>query len=726
MRLFIAEKPELARALATGIDGKFETNEGYFKKGDNIITWGFGHMLELYMPEDYNEDYKKWELNNLPLEIEEFKYKPIVNSKKQLKIICNLINDKEVKEIVNCGDADEEGQILIDEIIDYSKTNKPVFRILLQDLTEKGIRKSLKEIKPNSEFKGLSESGFARSQADWIVGINLTRALTKKAQSFGHEGVLSLGRVQTPILGLIVARDKEHENHKSSFYYTISANFNIKSITINTNLKVDEKITDEKLAQKILDDCLNQKLGLLTKCINEEKKEYAPLPYNLLILQSDCSEKFGYKPDKTLEITQSLREKYKLITYNRSDCQYLPENLFKESPEILTAVKTNFNNANYSKIISNADTSIKSFAFNDKNITAHYGIIPTCANVDINLLNKDELNVYDLICKRFIAQFYPPKEFLNTKIEIELGQYVFTTSKNKILKTGYTSIIIESKKAENDDEAENDIDLSELVENKEAILENIKSDKKKTKPKDYYTISSLLTDIASVSKYVEDERIKQLLKEKDKGKKGENGGIGTPATRSEHIKTLFEREYIREEKKKIISTQKGRDLISVAPKILTTPDMTALWFEEQKDIMNGNLTKDEFLKDINLLVSNEISIIKSDENSDKMIAKFSNSNKKENSYPCKCGGVLIRRKNQNGNYFWGCSNWKNGCKEIYFDKNGKPDIPKYFCPLCGQALIRFKSKNSNSYYWGCKGYSNGCKVGFIKDISGKPEKYKKD
>lgn len=479
MRLFIAEKPELARALATGIDGKFETNEGYFKKGDNIITWGFGHMLELYMPEDYNEDYKKWELNNLPLEIEEFKYKPIVNSKKQLKIICNLINDKEVKEIVNCGDADEEGQILIDEIIDYSKTNKPVFRILLQDLTEKGIRKSLKEIKPNSEFKGLSESGFARSQADWIVGINLT----KKAQSFGHEGVLSLGRVQTPILGLIVARDKEHENHKSSFYYTISANFNIKSITINTNLKVDEKITDEKLAQKILDDCLNQKLGLLTKCINEEKKEYAPLPYNLLILQSDCSEKFGYKPDKTLEITQSLREKYKLITYNRSDCQYLPENLFKESPEILTAVKTNFNNANYSKIISNADTSIKSFAFNDKNITAHYGIIPTCANVDINLLNKDELNVYDLICKR---------------------------------------------------------------------------------------------------------------------------------------------------------------------------------------------------------------------------------------------------KNQNGNYFWGCSNWKNGCKEIYFDKNGKPDIPKYFCPLCGQALIRFKSKNSNSYYWGCKGYSNGCKVGFIKDISGKPEKYKKD
>lgn len=154
--------------------------------------------------------------------------------------------------------------------------------------------------------------------------------------------------------------------------------------------------------------------------------------------------------------------------------------------------------------------------------------------------------------------------------------------------------------------------------------------------------------------------------------------------------------------------------------------MTALWFEEQKDIMNGNLTKDEFLKDINLLVSNEISIIKSDENSDKMIAKFSNSNKKENSYPCKCGGVLIRRKNQNGNYFWGCSNWKNGCKEIYFDKNGKPDIPKYFCPLCGQALIRFKSKNSNSYYWGCKGYSNGCKVGFIKDISGKPEKYKKD
>ena len=219
MRLFIAEKPELAKAITTGLSGTVQREDGYFKVGDNLVTWAYGHILGLADPESYNEKYKSWKVEDLPfqIDIDNFKYIPKDSSKKQLNIIVDLINNKDIKTIVNAGDNDEEGQILIDEILMYANNNKPVQRVLISDLTEKGVKKALQEIKSNDYFKGLSDSGFARSQADWLVGLNLTRAYTTLAQAQGYQGVLSVGRVQTPILGLVVARDKENENHKSSF-----------------------------------------------------------------------------------------------------------------------------------------------------------------------------------------------------------------------------------------------------------------------------------------------------------------------------------------------------------------------------------------------------------------------------------------------------------------------------------------------------------------------------
>ncbi|MBR2158974.1 MAG: DNA topoisomerase III, partial [Campylobacter sp.] len=335
MRLFIAEKPELARAIANGMDGKQEKFDGYIKIGNDIITWAFGHILELCEPEEYDEKYSKWNLADLPFEINDFKYKPKEKSKAQLKAIIKLINDNQITEIVNCGDYDEEGQILIDEIIIYSKTKKPVKRMLLQDITEAGIKKSLKDLKPNSDFKGMSDSGFARSQADWLVGLNLTRAYTIKArqQNAMSIKVSSVGRVQTPILGLIVNRDKEHESHQASYYYSITANINTQGFNIPMRYKLskDEKITDESVANDIKANTQG-KNGLITKATHENKKEFAPLPYSLLILQAECSKKFDYKPDQVLKITQSLRETHKAISYNRSDCQYLNENTFQECP----------------------------------------------------------------------------------------------------------------------------------------------------------------------------------------------------------------------------------------------------------------------------------------------------------------------------------------------------------------------------------------------------------
>ncbi|EAH6684550.1 DNA topoisomerase III [Campylobacter jejuni] len=673
MRLFIAEKPELGRAIAEGLDGNYKSGEGYIQKGDNIVTWAFGHILELAKPEEYDEKYKLWKLEDLPLPIKEFKYLPKKESKKQLKIICDLIHSDKITSIVNCGDADDEGQILVDEIIQYSKTSKPVFRVLINDLTPKAVKEEIAKIKPNADFKGMSERGFARSQADWIVGINLTRAYTIMARKNGYEGILSVGRVQTPILSLIVNRDKEFENFKSINYYSLLGDFNINNNTIKARLKTEDKILDENLAKEIKESCENQNAKINLKI--ENKKEYPPLPYNLLVLQAECAKLFGFSPDKTLEITQILREKHKAITYNRSDCQYLPETMFEQAPNILNIIKENLNsNDEIQALIASSDLTIKSKAFNDANISAHYGIIPTQNKIS-SQLTQDELVVYNLIAKRFIIQFFHPREYQTTTINLEVNQRIFTATQNKTTKSGFRSLWQNIDSEEEQENNENDInDLSILKNGDIAKCSLIQIEKKQTKPRPYYTMTTLLKDLNSVAKYVSDERIKKLLIEKDKDKKGESGGIGTPATRSNHIKTLIEREYIEvsKDKKQIIkSTKKGRDLIKLSPKSLITPDMTALWFEQQKMIEISELRREQFLEEITKEVISEIQRI--DKNQEFKI--LDNENKPKIQCPQCNKGFLQRIKSKNGNsWWWGCSEFKQGCKAMYYDDNGKPKI----------------------------------------------------
>lgn len=721
MKLFIAEKPELAKAITTGLNGTVQREDGYFKVGDNLVTWAYGHILGLAMPEDYDEKFKSWNLEDLPLPIDtnNFKYLPLDSSKKQLKLIVDLINSKDIKTIVNAGDNDEEGQILVDEILAYADNKKPVERVLISDLTEKGVKKALQDIKSNDDFKGLSDSGFSRSQADWLVGINFTRAYSKLAQLQGYQGVLSVGRVQTPILGLIVARDKEHESHQSSFYYTVKGSFNVDNIVFNANLKVDEKITNEDETNKILNDCKGA-LGVVLKAINEPKKTNPPLPYNLLDLQAECSKKFGYKPDKTLEITQSLREKHKLITYNRSDCSYLPENLFEEAPATLESIKANL--VDFKDFIDHADSSIKSLAWNTANTTAHHGIIPTDKKVKIEDLSKDELNVYTLIARKFVAQFYEAKEYIHTQIEISVKDNIFTTSAKRTTKQGFEVLFKGEIEDEENEELENNTNLENISLNAPVNCEDITVSKEKTKPKPYYTVSSLLKDLTSVAKYIKDPEIKKLLIEKDKDKKGENGGIGTPATRSAHIKNLFDKGYIVEDKKSIKSTLTGRKLIELSPATLSSPDMTALWYEQQKDIQNGTLSKEEFLNNVEIYINDEINRIK---NSNKF-----ESLANENSIKCPTceTGVLRRLKsNKDSKFFWGCSNYQDGCKTSFPDDKGKPLIIKpsgHKCPDCKNGdLIKRKTvkDKKTSYWWGCSNYSKGCKYTTFDD-KGKPKK----
>ena len=382
MRLFIAEKPELGKAIAAGLgNGKFEN--GYIRTGNGIVTWAFGHILELKDPAEYNEKWQKWTLESLPIGLcaSDFKTKPKQSAAAQLKIIVNLIKSAEVTSIVNAGDNDEEGTILVDEIIKYSGTKKPIELILKNDLTEKAVKKAVAEIKPFENFINTAKSGYARAYADWLVGLNFTRFYTLKGKQAGHEVVLSVGRVQSPILSLIVNRDKEHEEHKESIYYAIKGNFTVSgaSFTASLSLPKDVKITDKNEVEKIRNYCTNKNAQAEIK--TENLTSAPPLPFNLVNLQIAMSKRYKYKPTRTLEITQVLREKHKLITYNRSDCEYLPNEFHANAPAIVSTVNSNIPNSFGAS--AKLDTNIKSAAFNDSKITAHHAIIPTETKIDI-------------------------------------------------------------------------------------------------------------------------------------------------------------------------------------------------------------------------------------------------------------------------------------------------------------------------------------------------------
>lgn len=604
MRLFIAEKPDLAKAIVSALNGKFESHSnrgiGYYKKGDDYITWSFGHLLELYKPDDYNEEWQKWQMEHLPFKIDTYKYKPKEQGEQQLKEIVKLINKKEITQIMHCGDADDEGQVLIDEILDYANNTKPVKRVLINDITPQAVKDEIAKARPNSEFKGMSDRGFARGIADWMVGMNLSRAYTCAYRKKGGNDTLRVGRVQTPILSLIVDRDYENDTFKQTDYYTLNGEFEVDSTTLQASLKTEQKILDKAEMEKIKAKLDNQNFKLtLTKT---PKKEYPPLPYNLLILQTEASKLYGYSPQDTLKHTQILREKYKAISYNRSDCQYLPETIYEQSRGILNAVSENLKEAQWAK---NADISIKGKAFNDKNLSAHYGIIPLNSKFDCNALSEAEKNIYVLIAKRFAMQFYPPREYIAYNIELEYSGAIFTASAQKTLKSGFKGVFNEV--VESSDEAK-ELDLDSIkAQSARLVKSEIKQNQ--TKPRPRYTMTTLLKDLNQVAKYVKNENIKKLLLEKDKDKKGESGGIGTPATRSEMIEKLIKGGFIKvsnDKKQNIQSTQLGKDLIKAVSPMLSNPDMTALWFEYQKDIEKGAITKEKFLNDVLDSITKEI------------------------------------------------------------------------------------------------------------------------
>lgn len=667
MVLVIAEKPVLGRAIADALPGNSTNRDGCIYKGDYIITWVFGHMLALKEPEDYGAQYKKWNIDMLPIYFPNWELKigkdsalgrGSISKEQRVNQIGQLLKDADM--VIHAGDPDDEGQLLIDELLRWFKYEGTVKRLDTANTTSAAMKKALTRMTDNKEHENYGWSAYARSVADLMVGVNMSRLFSCKNQA-----LLTIGRVQTPTLGLVVQRDLIIEGHTKQKYFDITANLNIADKNIaakfvpskNDSELVDGHIISQNYAEQIRDRLTGKNLDNI-KITKKIEKEGPPLPFNLVKLQTYCSSHFGYSPQDVLNITQSLRENHKAITYNRSDCQYLSDEHFKEAPKTLQQV---IQNIHFKP--QGLDTTIKSKCFDSSKITAHFAIIPTDERVDMQKLTEQEKNVYLAICKYYMAQFLPKAEKEKTNLAVDLsdGERLKAVS-TVILKPGYRSIFKEMKK----DEASELSDLAAGTYSGNIVSAEISE--KETKPPARYTKATLNEDMTCISKYVNDEKIKKILLAKDEGKEGEKGSIGTSATRSGIIENLVKRGFLSESGKKIISTPLGRELYRILPDEIKKADMTAQWWAIQEEIQNGNKSYNDLTESVFETMKNIVSNVSEYPLINSDIIPIRNAKSVVGKCP-RCGGAVVETQKA-----FGCSRWKEptSCKFVIWKKSKLP------------------------------------------------------
>jgi len=707
MKLIIAEKPVLGESIAAAIPGNGTKNDGTITKGDWTVVWCFGHLMTLADPEDYDESYKKWSLEQLPIYFDDWKMKvkPETSARKggislkaRVKQIFDLMDKAEF--VVNAGDMDEEGQRLVDELLEYHKYPiSKVYRLDTSDTSVNAMKKALNNLKPDKDFYNFGLSAYGREIADMVFGYNLSRYYT-----LINHTKLTVGRVQTATLGLVVNRDNLIESFSKAYYYEVYEKISLKGQDIILKYcpdKDDVMLSDGKILNRQTAEDIVKRLSNKTaefSVTSQIKKENPPLPFNLKELNTFCNRKFGYNPSQVMNITQQLREKYKAITYNRSDCQYLSEEHFKEAPGVIASVVANFN-GKYDR--SSFDTTIHSKCFNDKNITAHFAIIPTDTMVNPDAMTKDERNVYTAICERYLIQFMPSVErvvyeICSDKLPDTISG-VLKASCSKIQSEGYLALYYDSEKAAEGDEVQNnDMLVSVLssypggsVGDLEILDGTVKE--KETKPPQRYNQTTLYNDMSSISKYVTDPEIKKILLDKDKDKKGENGSIGTSATRALIIQKLIDNGYLKEmtEKKKpyLISTDKAREFYKILPDNIKDASVTARWYIIQEEIVEGNASPDSLGKSV---LDEVVKVI--DSKQGKMKGNFGMDSEIICECP-HCGGNII-----NGKYGPYCKEKCGFYAPSYF--RGRKLTEKQQIDLLKGSTIKnlsFTSKNGKIY-----------------------------
>ena len=648
MIVCVAEKPSVGAYIANVLGAK-QRKDGYFEGNGYQVTWTFGHLCALLDPQEYTEQWKAWSLSSLPMIPPRFSIKVSGDEgvHKQFNIIKSLIDQAD--EVINCGDAGQEGELIQRWVYQQAGCRCPVKRLWVNSLTEEAIREGFKTLKDQSEYQHLYEAGLMRAIGDWLLGMNATRAYTiRYARGNGrNRQVLSVGRVQTPTLALVVKRQAEIENFKPRTYWELKTVY--RDTLFNAQIPVEEDeyaITSEEQGQALVDSIKDEPL-VITSVEKKKGVENAPKLYDLTSLQVDCNKKFGFSAEQTLQLIQSLYEK-RLTTYPRVDTTYLSDDLYPKVPGTLAGIKDYFPavapllglKADGKKGAGSLPKSKK--VFDNKKVTDHHAIIPTGQRPEG--MSAEEKKVYDLVALHFIAVFYPECEVSNTTVLAKAGEMDFKVTGREVLKPGWRVVFEKDSDKSDNSENSDSSDSSDSSESAKSLPAFTKGEsgphvpqlkEKTTTPPKYYTEATLLRAMETAGKTVENDELREAMKE---------NGIGRPSTRAAIIEKLYQRKYIEKQgSKSIRATAVGIDLIhTIISPLLKSAELTGLWEKKLREIERGEYTAQQFLAELKEMTTGVVRDVK--------------TNKAGMLCPVCRQGLIIR-----GNTRYGCSRWREGC-----------------------------------------------------------------
>ncbi len=617
--LVIAEKPSVGRDLARVLPGPFAKQEGWLEAPDYVITWAVGHLVQLAEPDEYDAKYKRWRMPDLP--IVPSKFKLVVRderSRKQMSVVTAQLGREDVSEVVNACDAGREGELIFAYLYEKAKASKPVQRLWLNSMTTAAMKSAFESLRPAEDYALLEQAARSRSEADWIVGMNATRAATIRLKS-SFDGAVSLGRVQTPTLAIVARREEEIKAFVPEPYWLVDATFdagplegagegNEEAGANGTSGRVYEgrfhmgskpRIATEQEALAIVEAC-EGKQGTITKLEKKEQRERAPMLYDLTSLQREANTRYGFSARRTLAAAQRLYEEHKALTYPRTNSRYLTTDMVEEIKPTAELVGGQSEYAKAAAYVTGLDVLPLARVVNNEKVTDHHAIIPTKAEHAVDRMGDDDKRVYDMVVRRFLAVFHPEAVFENTRVETtvlpaggDAGGCVFRTRGKLLLVPGwrgvYGQIPSEAKSAAEEDEG-TDQQLPKLNEDEQVQTVEIASAHKETKPPRRYSDASLLGAMETAGKLVDDDELREAMKD---------SGIGTPATRAAMIERLIQVGYLEREARSLVATDKGLNVIRLLGEhALTSPDMTGQWEHRLDKIERGEDSREKFMGDI--------------------------------------------------------------------------------------------------------------------------------
>lgn len=686
--LVLTEKPSVAKDIARVLGCKRSGN-GCIVGDKYIVTWALGHLVTLADPEAYDDKYKSWRMEDLPMLPGRMKLVVIGQTSKQFKAVSSLLSSAEVSDIVIATDAGREGELVARWIIQKANCRKPMRRLWISSQTDKAIKEGFASLKPSSQYDNLYRSAQCRAEADWLVGLNVTRALTCK-----HNAQLSAGRVQTPTLAMIVRREEDILRFRPKDYFTVKADFG-EYTALYKDGKGQARFADAAAAKEVADS-VRGKRGVLSEVKKVYRFKAPPAAYDLTELQRDANKKYGYSAKQTLSLMQSLYETHKLLTYPRTDSRYITKDVAATLPERLRAIAIGPYKDTANAVLRSKPIQTK-YIVNDAKVTDHHAIIPTEQYVDLNKLSREERHIYDLVVRRFIAVLSAPFEYDEVQVKITVGKYNFYTKGQSVKSAGWRALY-DSSLADDDDDAEPDLAaqrLPALSQGAAASVKEVRVCAGKTSPPARYTEATLLTAMENPASQVEDGRLRDALKSA--------GGLGTPATRADIIEKLFNSFYIERRGREIFPTSKGRQLIGIVPPDLKSAELTAKWEQQLSLIAEGKANDRKFIEEMRGYASSLVQAVKSS------TAEYKHDNMTREPCP-QCGKYLLEVNGKKGKMLV-CQDRDCGyrksisvitnarCPECHkkLEMRGEGDKKAFFC-VCGyrEKLSDFEKRKESS------------------------------